>query len=128
MRAIGPPLAFVYDRCASRSRRQLGMRLAGCRHYADRRGWALAGHWYDLGDDALSAHRPQLAALLSAMRAEAEHREVMCLIHTWERLAADATHRRLLQQRVIEAGGWTVTTFDESDRPIQSPVWIRGTQ
>ncbi|MFI0709987.1 hypothetical protein ACH4SK_04915 [Streptomyces inhibens] len=110
------PLAFVYDRSAGHAQRQLGMRLAACRHYANHAGWALAG-WCDLGDHAQSMHRPQLSALLTAMRAAADHREVLCLVHTWERLATDATHRLLLQQRIIEAGGRTVTTFDESDRP-----------
>ncbi|RXS85336.1 recombinase family protein [Streptomyces sp. TM32] len=123
MTAKMPPLAFVYDRCASRSRRQLHMRLEGCRHYAKGMGWAIAGCWVELGEHALAVHRPQLAALLSAMRAEADHLvEVLCLVHTGERLATDTTHRLLLQQRVIAAGGRTVTTFDESDQPTLSAI------
>lgn len=122
MTATMPPLAFVYDRCASRSRRQLHMRLEGCRHYAEGMGWAIAGSWVDLGEHALTVHRPQLAALLTAMRAEADHHEVLCLVHTRDRLATDTTHRLLLQQRIFEAGGRTVTTFDESDQPTLSTI------
>ncbi|MFJ5678601.1 recombinase family protein [Streptomyces sp. NPDC093097] len=109
-----PPLAFVYDRCASRSRRQLHMRLEGCRHYADRLGWVVAGCWLDLGDHALSTHRPQLDTMLATMRTEADHREVVCLVHTWERLTTDTTHRQLLQRRIAETGAWAATTFGES--------------
>jgi hypothetical protein len=125
MTATMPPLAFVYDRCASRSRRQLHMRLEGCRHYADGLGWAIAGCWVDLGEHALAVHRPQLAALLTAMRTEAGHLEALCLVHTRERLATDTTHRLLLQQRIFAAGGRTITTFDESDQPTLSAI-LRG--
>ncbi|MEU9498269.1 recombinase family protein [Streptomyces sp. NPDC048196] len=113
------PLAFVYDRCTSRglrARDELDMRLTGCHAYVDSMGWVLAGHWVDLGADAMNTHRPQLAALLDSMRAKVGRREVACLIHTWGRLATDDTHRQQLQQRIIDAGGWTVTTFGETDR------------
>ncbi|MFH8628436.1 hypothetical protein ACH4CC_00925 [Streptomyces lydicus] len=112
------PLVFLYDRCASRNRRDLDMRLIGCHTYVDRMGWALAalGPWRDLGPDALSTHRPELTAMTEAMRQEAGSREVLCLVHTWGRLATDDTHRLVLQQRIIEAGGYTLTTFGESDR------------
>ena len=113
------PLAFVYDRCTSRglrARHELDMRRTGCHTYADDKGWVLAGHWVDLGEYAMSTRRPQLGALLDAMRAEAGRRDVLCLIHTWGRLATDDTHRQQFQQRIIEAGGWTVTTFGETDR------------
>ncbi|GAA2309815.1 hypothetical protein OHT20_06535 [Streptomyces caniferus] len=111
------PLAFVYDRCASsRTRRDLDMRLLACQAYVDRMRWVLAGRrWLDLGAHALGTHRPAVAALTEAMRAEAGRRPVLCLVHTWGRLATDDTHRLQLQQRIIEAGGWTVTTFGESD-------------
>lgn len=115
------PLAFVYDRCASRSprpKRELEMRTMGCHAYADGMGWVLAGGgpWLDSGPDALTHHRPRLAAMLDLMREEAARREVVCLLHNWDRLATDHTHRLVLQQRIIEAGGWSATTFGESDR------------
>ncbi|BDH15790.1 recombinase family protein [Streptomyces hygroscopicus] len=109
-------MAFVYDRCASRSLRQLEMRMVGCDGYADRRGWVLAGRWIDLGEAALTTQRPQLGALLEAMRKEAGRRAVLCLVHNWGRLSADDTLRLVLQARMVEAGGWTETTFGESDR------------
>lgn len=107
------PLAFVYDRCASRSHSHLDMRLIGCDAYADRRGWVLAGRWLDLGDHALSEGRPQLAALIENMRET--RRPALCLIHNWGRLAVDNEQRLLIQQRIARAGGSVVTTFDESD-------------
>ncbi|MGW7492220.1 recombinase family protein [Streptomyces sp. NPDC054786] len=116
MTGVMAPVAFVYDRCATRSRRELEMRMAGCDGYADRMGWVLAGRWIDRGDDALAKQRPQLGALLEAMREEAGRREVLCLVHNWGRLSADGTFRLALQARVVEAGGWTETTFGESDR------------
>ncbi|QRX91170.1 recombinase family protein [Streptomyces noursei] len=122
--APSPPLAFIYDRSASRSRRQLHMRLEGCRHYADDMGWPIAGRWVDLGEHALTMHRPQLTALLTIMQTEADHHEVLCLVHTSERLATDTTHRLLLQQRVIAAGGRTVTTFDEPVQPTLRAVLL----
>ncbi|REK90418.1 hypothetical protein DY245_10440 [Streptomyces inhibens] len=120
------PLAFVYDRCASRAHIDVDMRLTGCHSYADGMGWVLAGGgpWLDRGPDALTHHRPQLAAMLDRMRAEAARREVLCLIHSWGRLATDHTHRLVLQQRIIEAGGWTSTTFGESDRDSARAVLV----
>ncbi|MGG7569762.1 recombinase family protein [Streptomyces sirii] len=113
------PVVFLYDRCASRdllTRHRLDMRLAGCRSYADRMRWVLAGPgWIDRGPDALSMQRPELVKMLEAMRATAGKRKVLCLVHSWDRLATDATHRLVLRQRIVEVGGWTATTFGESD-------------
>ncbi|MFI0218831.1 hypothetical protein [Streptomyces lydicus] len=111
------PLVFLYDRCASGDRRALDMRLRGSHEYVARMGWALAGHgpWWDLGPDALSTRRPALMAMVEAMRPEVGRREVLCLVHNWGRLATDDTHRLVLQRRIIAAGGWTLTTFGESD-------------
>ncbi|MFE1175668.1 hypothetical protein [Streptomyces sp. NPDC058773] len=110
------PVVFVYDRCASRSYRHLEMRMIGCESYIDRIGWSMAGRWIDLGGDALTDRRPRLDALLDAMREAAVQREVLCLVHNWGRLAADDALRMSLRKRVVEAGGWTQTTFGESDR------------
>lgn len=41
------PVAFVHDRCASRSYRHLEMRMIGCESYIDRIGWSMAGRWID---------------------------------------------------------------------------------
>ncbi|MDC7337839.1 hypothetical protein [Streptomyces lydicus] len=120
------PLVFLYDRCASRNQRDLRSRLLGCHTYVDRMGWALAGHspWRDLGPDALSAHRPALTAMAAAMREARGYREVLCLVHNWGRLASDDTHRLMLQQRIIQVGGYTMTTFGESDRHTLRAVLV----
>ncbi|MFF8784196.1 hypothetical protein [Streptomyces sp. NPDC015125] len=116
MTAPMAPVAFVYDRCASRFVRHLEMRLLGCDSYVDRMGWSVAGRWIDRGDDALTAQRPKLDALLTAMREAAAERDVLCLVHNWGRLSADDTERLAFQTRILTAGGWTATTFGESDR------------
>ncbi|MEV5592258.1 recombinase family protein [Streptomyces sp. NPDC052496] len=112
---MNTPLVFIYDRNATRSSPYLDMRLTGCRNYADRRGWQIADQWIDRGDDALGTDRPRLAALLEIMRTQAPRRQVICLVHTWDRLARDSELRSTLQQRVAQAGGYCATTFDESD-------------
>lgn len=115
MTAVNAPLAYVYDRCARRSQRLLDMRLTGCHAHADREGWVLAGTWLDLGDNAVGVDRPQLGALVEAMREAAPRRTVVCLVHHWGRLAADPGDRLALQQRIAGAGGQVATTFGESD-------------
>ncbi|MFH9420421.1 hypothetical protein [Streptomyces sp. NPDC017529] len=109
------PLAFVYDRSATRSHSLLDLRLVGCQSYAAGWGWEVAGTWVDLGDHALDLQRPQFGELLGAMWKQADHRKVLCLVHNWGRLAQDASVRLRLQNKVVRAGGWTATTFDESD-------------
>ncbi|UTH97638.1 recombinase family protein [Streptomyces rimosus] len=109
------PLALIYDRNATRSHAILNMRLEGCRTYARRHDWQIADEWVDRGDDALSPERPRLTALLEIMRTQAPRRPVICLVHTWDRLARDGDLRLALQQRVAKAGGYVATTFDESD-------------
>ncbi|MFG2138067.1 recombinase family protein [Streptomyces sp. NPDC048650] len=111
------PLVFVHDRCATRNHRDRDMRLTGCHNWADSHGWVLAGRWLDLGDHALGAARPQLYSLIAAMRGESERREVLCLVHNWSRLAHDTDERLEWQRRIAQdGGGWTATTFGESDR------------
>ncbi|MFH8591885.1 recombinase family protein [Streptomyces rimosus] len=109
------PLVFIYDRNATGSSAYLDMRIEGCRNYAASRKWTVADHWVDRGDDALADTRPQLSALLEILRREAGIRPVICLLHSWGRLAADPVHRIAFQQRVARAGGYCATTFNESD-------------
>lgn len=114
-RSGAQPLAFIYDRNATRSHAILDLRLEGCRTYARRHGWQVADAWIDRGDEALGSGRPRLTALLEIMRTQARIRPVLCLVHTWDRLAHDGELRIALQQRVAQAGGYVATTFDESD-------------
>jgi hypothetical protein len=124
MTAGHAPLAFVYDRCATRCQRHLDMRLMGCHAFADRKGWVLAGRWLDLGDYALRLERPQFAVLVSALRKASARRDVVCLVHNWGRLGADHEDRLVFQQRIAEAGGHVVTAFDESD--ARAPFVLAG--
>ncbi|GCD45165.1 recombinase family protein [Streptomyces paromomycinus] len=118
--AATPPLAFVYDRCATRSHAMLELRLAGCRAYAERQGWEVAGWWVDFGDAALGGERPELGALVGALGRQVVVRRAFCLVHHWNRFAHDAEGRLALQRRVAEAGGYSATTFGESDESDQS--------
>ncbi|MFE2493953.1 hypothetical protein ACFXKS_13290 [Streptomyces scopuliridis] len=111
-----PPLVFIYDRHATRHRAPLDLRLDGCRNWAALHGWEIAGIWLDLGDTALTdGHRPQFNGLCGAMAPYAGRREVLCLVHTWQRLTrTDA--RPEYQRRVAAAGGYTATCLGEDDR------------
>ncbi|UNO42213.1 recombinase family protein [Streptomyces sp. MST-110588] len=116
------PLAFVYDRNATRSHRLLDMRLDGCRNYAAEQGWEVAGRWFDRGDDAIGDVRPQFTALLAAMSDAVRDREVICLVHSWGRFSHDATARTTYEQRVARTGGHTETTFGESDAYVREAL------
>ncbi|MEV8396029.1 MULTISPECIES: hypothetical protein [unclassified Streptomyces] len=116
MSTASSPLVFIYDRHATEHRAPLDLRLAGCRNWAALRDWEIAGIWLDLGDNALTdGHRPQFNGLCGAMETYAGTREVLCLVHTWERLTrTDALPD--YQRRVAAAGGYTATCLGEDDR------------
>ncbi|KOG53898.1 hypothetical protein ADK76_25785 [Streptomyces griseoflavus] len=44
--------------------------------------------------------------VLESMRTQARIRPVLCLVHTWDRLAHDGELRIARQQRVAQAGGY----------------------
>ncbi|MFH8346157.1 recombinase family protein [Streptomyces sp. NPDC018045] len=110
-----PPLAFIYDRNATRSRAMLEMRISGCRTYAERQGWEVAGWWVDFGDEALGKERPELGALVGVLVRMVVVRRAFCLVHHWNRFAHDIEGRHALQRRVARVGGYSATTFGESD-------------
>ncbi|MEV5596964.1 recombinase family protein [Streptomyces sp. NPDC052496] len=110
-----PPLAFIYDRNATRSHAMLEMRVGGCRTYAEQQGWEVAGVWADFGDEALGGERPELGALIGVLRRMVVGRRAFCLVHHWNRFAHDVEGRLALQRRVARAGGYSATTFGESD-------------
>ncbi|MFD7661752.1 recombinase family protein [Streptomyces sp. NPDC059788] len=110
-----PPLAFVYDRCATRSHAMLELRLAGCRTYAERQGWDVAGWWVDFGDEALGGERPELRELVGALGRVVMARRAFCLVHHWNRFAHDVEGRLALRRRIARVGGYSATTFGESD-------------
>ncbi|MFE9886292.1 hypothetical protein [Streptomyces scopuliridis] len=116
MSTASPPLAFIYDRHATEHRAPLDLRLDGCRNWAVLHGWEIAGIWLDLGDTALTDwNRPQFNGLCGAMALYAGGREVLCLVHTWERLTRTGT-RTEYQRKVAAAGGYTATCLGEDDR------------
>ncbi|MFE4371789.1 hypothetical protein ACFRMN_26845 [Streptomyces sp. NPDC056835] len=116
MSTAPPPLAFIYDRHATERRAPLDLRLDGCRNWAALHGWEIAGIWLDLGDTALTdGHRRQFNGLCGAMALHGGSREVLCLVHTWQRLTrTDA--RPEYQRKVAAAGGYTATCLGEDDR------------
>ncbi|MEV6425770.1 hypothetical protein [Streptomyces sp. NPDC051662] len=116
MSTAPPPLAFIYDRHATEHRAPLDLRLDGCRNWAALHGWAIAGIWLDLGDAALTdGHRRQFDGLCGAMALYAGNREVLCLVHTWDRLTrTDACPE--YQRKVAAAGGYTATCLGEDDQ------------
>ncbi|MFJ9029831.1 recombinase family protein [Streptomyces sp. NPDC102274] len=110
------PLVFIYDRHATEHRAPLDLRLDGCRNWAELHGWEIAGIWLDLGDNALTdGRRPQFDGLCGAMALYAGSREVLCLVHTWDRLTRTGALPGYLR-RVAAAGGYTVTGLGEDDR------------
>lgn len=113
------PLVFVYDRNAGRSRHFLELRIAGCKNTATRYAWEVAGEWIDRGDDALDdvpSLRPRFMEMAGQMAAATEQgRPVLCLVHNWDRLSRSSDRRAQFQRLVAVAGGWTVTTFGETD-------------
>lgn len=109
------PRAFIYDRHATSSTAILDIRLDRCRAYAESQGWELAGIWIDLGDNALSDHRPEFHALCLAMRAEPG--PAVCLVDDWDRIARDASISATMRRRVGQAGGHCETVGGESDAP-----------
>ncbi len=120
---MAAPLAFVYDRNVTKTPGVLDQRVAECCAYAHRRGWQVAGVWIDHGDDALTTERPEFTALVTKLRALAPCGPVICLVHTWQRLAYDGHRRLALQQRIAQAGGHCATAFGENDaRPEAVPA------
>ncbi len=113
-----PPLAFIYDRHASRTIAVLLLRLTACQEYAEEQGWEIAGKWYDHGDHALlDDHRPKFDRMVRAL--EAAHRlgrEVVCLIIHWDRLSRDDWNRRVFVRKVTLAGGWVETITGETSK------------
>jgi hypothetical protein len=97
----------------------LPLRLEVCREYARRQGWKVAGEWVDdKPPDGTLDRRPEFTQLVTALSgAASEGRTVVCLINDWERFDGDDVVRAGMQDRVREAGGWTVTAGGETDRP-----------
>lgn len=112
------PLAFIYDRPTGGStptaaRALMAVRIAACRVWADERGYQLAGSWVEEDD---TDNRPRFEAMLSMLRRQAEHRDVLCLINGWDRLHPVVRQWNVFARRVEQAGGWTETAAGESTR------------
>ncbi len=113
-----PPLAFIYDRHASRTLAVLLLRLTACQEYAEEQGWEIAGKWYDHGDHALlDDHRTKFDRMLNALQvAHRSGREVVCLVFDWDRLSRDDGNRRVFVRKVTFTGGWVETITGETSK------------
>jgi len=118
MRAASPPLAYVYDRCATANLAMLEMRLSAIDEYVTERGWSLADRYVDYGDDALTNpdRRPQFDALIREMGEAPSRAERLCLLYDWGRLSHAAEHRQVFARRVLMAGGRLETIEGEAVR------------
>jgi DNA invertase Pin-like site-specific DNA recombinase len=117
--APAPPLAFIYDRHATKTTVMLDERITKAKTYALNHGMQIGGWFVDTGDDALSdTNRPALGALCNTMASHTGDK--VCLIHDWNRLSRDPEARTALRLRIKAAGGWTVTVDGQDDRePVQ---------
>src|SRR5690348_4192326 len=113
------PLAFVYDRHATRTRAILQLRLEACRAYAEAKGWPIVGEWIDIGDHALlDEKRPEFDECLARLLAAHDGGQpVVILVHDWDRLSHDRAQRAIYSRRVELAGGWIETTAGQTSRP-----------
>ncbi|MBC2869790.1 hypothetical protein [Streptomyces mexicanus] len=129
MRAA-PPLAYIYDRCATANLAMLEMRLSLVDEYVTERGWCSGGRFIDYGDDALTNdRRPQFDALVREMEAAPARADRLCLLYDWGRLSHDSEHRQVFARRVLVAGGRletiegeVVMTGDLNGRLTSGPV------
>ncbi|MCQ4041617.1 recombinase family protein [Streptantibioticus rubrisoli] len=111
------PLAFIYDRCATKSTAELERRLEACGEYVTAHGWGFGGWWRDNGDYALTNdRRPAFDTLLRTMRAAGNDPRV-CLVYDWDRLSRDTRVRRVMTRRVLLLGGWVETCRGEKRTP-----------
>ncbi|MFJ5841882.1 hypothetical protein ACIQGO_34940 [Streptomyces shenzhenensis] len=107
--SAAPPLAYIYDRCATDNRVVLDLRLHALGEYVKERGWGWGGSWVDEGDRALiSDDRPAFDTLVRSMEASLG-RERVCLVYDWGRLCHDRIHRQVFARRILLAGGWLST-------------------
>jgi hypothetical protein len=112
-----PPLAYIYDRCATDNRAYLDLRMAALGEYVTERGWDRGGFFIDYGDDALiRGSRPEFDALVSALESAPPGVERLCLVFDWGRLSHDVDHRQAFTRRVLGAGAWLETIDGESAR------------
>ncbi|MGW1157759.1 recombinase family protein [Streptomyces sp. NPDC002519] len=111
-----PPLAYIYDRCATSNTAVLSLRLAALGEYVQERGWHLGGTFVDHGDDALTSdRRPEFESLVCTIR-EAPDSDRVCLLYDWGRLSHDVDHRQEFVHRVLGAGGWLANLSGETVR------------
>ncbi|MEU6173961.1 recombinase family protein [Streptantibioticus parmotrematis] len=112
------PVAYVYDRHATRAIGMLNARMDACTIYMEAKGWRGGGRWLDVGDDALSDdRRPAYDALLRTVHAAGSDVRRVVLVHDWDRLSRDPAACGLLTRRVLTLGAWVETTFGEQRRP-----------
>lgn len=116
-----PPLAYIYDRCATTNTAMIELRLRACAEYVEEQGWGWGGWWVDKDDAALTNDdRPAFDSLVRSMDASPGTPRV-CLVADWGRLSHDTEHRQVFARRIFLAGGWLATVGGESVRSGEVP-------
>ncbi|MGI5380741.1 hypothetical protein ACQEV2_42470 [Streptomyces sp. CA-251387] len=76
-----PPLAYIYDRCATANPAMMELRLRACSEYVEEQGWGWGGWFVDKGDDPLTSdRRPALDNLVHSIQAVSPDTERVCLL------------------------------------------------
>jgi hypothetical protein len=96
------------------------MRLIGCHTYVDRRG----GYSPGAGSTSVMLHSTPLGRSWESCSRLCVRQPPAgrCLVHNWSRLAHHVQDRMALQQRIAQAGGYSATTFDESDQRVHEDL------
>lgn len=108
-----PTLAFIYDREVTKEDKA-DERVASCREYAAKMGWAVAGQWVDRGTAAVSLRRPAWVGMVETMKLENRARGLVCLVTSWDRVAFDPEAGATLRQSISKLGGVCIAANDES--------------
>ncbi|MFI6528672.1 recombinase family protein [Streptomyces uncialis] len=108
---------FLYDRSTSSPPSVVcRARLEDAWVYAEGQGWSVAAEFVDVGDHAVADdNRPAWGRLLRAACAyEAPEVRLLCLVHSWQRLATRPRTQQALARELMIAGARLVTV--ETDR------------
>lgn len=120
------PMAFIYDRHTTDDRGALERRLKACVTFARNAEWDIAGYYIDNGPNALSdSCRPALDRALYVMSAQPrDDRELVLLVHDWERISRDLLRQGTIIRLARLSGGRT-QTVTAGDDTVQARARLR---